>query len=135
METRIVCKVQPSLLRGYFLGDTGDQIFVICKKGAEYVMGQKVKNRSTFLAYVDMKFIRYIKEKPMKPFNSNKTQLGVLSAWGICIFGVLALKYLELPIEVIKIGVGAVTAIVCTHILGHAITDAAVNFGVGKNKK
>lgn len=133
MEQRIICRVQPSLVRGYFEGDDGDQIFVICKQGAEFVMGKKLHNKENFSAIVDMKFISYIeKENHMQPFNSNKTQIGVLSAWGICIFGVLALKYLELPVEVIKIGVQAVTAIVCTHILGHAITDASVHFGKGK---
>lgn len=68
-------------------------------------------------------------------FNSNKTKIGVLAAWGIVLFALLARRVLGLGIEEVKIGVQAVTAIVCAHIIGYALTDALVHHGKGKSKE
>ena len=66
------------------------------------------------------------------PFKSKKTQLGVLTAWGLGIFAVLGTRVFGFSLEEVSLGVYAVTAIVCVHILGHAITDGMANFGKGK---
>lgn len=137
----IICKAQPALVRGYFADDDGDQIFIICKPGAEQILGMRIKDKDTFLIEGSMKFLRYLteeeiksKEIKVKPFNSNKTQIGVCAAWGIVGFGFAAWKFLGVPADILKIGVGAVTAIVCTHLIGHAITDASASFGKGESK-
>lgn len=70
----------------------------------------------------------------LRPFNSNKTQIGVLSAWGITLFSVIALKVLDFTMAEIMPVLECVTAIICVHILGYSITDAMVHFGKGKAK-
>ena len=76
-----------------------------------------------------------LKGEDMAIFKSNKTQIGVMAAWGIPLAGYLAHKFLpDVSTAGIHVGMLCAAAIVCAHILGYAITDGLVHFGKGKEK-
>lgn len=70
----------------------------------------------------------------MIPFKSNKTQIGVLSSWGLTLFSYVAVYVLGFSLDEVKIILPCVTAIICCHLIGYAITDASASFGKGKTK-
>ena len=63
---RIVCIAQPALVRAYFANDKGDQVFIVCKRGAEFAMKRKLKNRQAFLAEVTLKFVKDLTDEDIK---------------------------------------------------------------------
>lgn len=102
-------------------------------------MQKKVKQRRKFLAWVDMEFIQYLDESEesmrIPIFNSNKTQIGVLAAWGIPLVGYLVHRLApDVSNQGIHVGMICAAAIVCSHIIGYSITDGLVHFGKGEKK-
>ena len=71
----------------------------------------------------------------VKGFNSNKTQIGVFSAWGITLMSIIGVKVFGFSAIEIGVVLPCVTAIIVAHILGYAITDASVHFGKGKTRE
>lgn len=113
--------------------------WLACYDGTVWLLGAKLRKstmKKPVKYYVDLEAtnLRRIKTMKLRPFNSNKTQIGVLSAWGITLFSVIALKVLDFTMAEIMPVLECVTAIICVHILGYSITDAMVHFGKGKAK-
>ena len=108
------------------LDDGGKWFWTCCYKGASKMLGHRLAPDEEILVNLEV--------TEMKPFKSNKTQIGVMSAWGITIFAVLAVKYLGFTPAEVGVVLPCVTAIIVAHILGYALTDALVHFGKGQSR-
>lgn len=62
MKQLVIAKAQDALMASKFASDKGDDLFMICRNGAEYTMEKKVETRRPFYAWVNMEFIGYVDE-------------------------------------------------------------------------
>jgi hypothetical protein len=71
----------------------------------------------------------------MKPFNSKKTELSVIFVWTSLVISIVAVRAFGFETDAVVGVLQCFSAVLCCHVLGHSITDAAASWGIKAKEK